>query len=152
MAINKILYIEHKDFVEGILKDGKSFYIDYKDYELVKNNYWHYVDGYLTSSRLGLMHRVILSDILSSSDCVDHIDRNRLNNRRSNLRLSCRQQNAHNKSVYKTNTSGYPGVKWNPKLQKWQVQITRNKKRTHLGVYDELQEAIRARKVAEAAK
>ena len=149
MAINKILYIEHGDYVEGIMKDGKSFFVDLEDYPIVRENYWHYLDGYLRSTRLGLMHRYFMKDELQPADCIDHINRNRLDNRRSNLRISCRQQNAHNKSVYKTNTSGHAGVKWNARLEKWQVQITRNKKRVHLGVYSDLQEAIRARKIAE---
>ena len=36
--INKIKYIEYKDFVEGIMPDGKSFYIDIEDYDIVKEN------------------------------------------------------------------------------------------------------------------
>jgi hypothetical protein len=74
---------------------------------------------------------------------------NKLDNRKSNLRVVTQQENLHKKSVYKTNSSGHQGVKWNKSLNKWQVQITHNKKRIHLGVFDNLQDAIIARRKAE---
>lgn len=149
--VNKIKYIEHSNFYEGIMPDGKSFYIDKEDFEFVSNNYWHYLkdDYYLKSTKHGLMHRAIMKDVLEEGMQVDHINRNRLDNRKINLRVVTQQENLQNKSVYKSNKSGYPGVKWNKKLGKWQVQITRNKKRVHLGVFDELQDAVVARKKAE---
>lgn len=147
--INKIKYIEYKDFVEGIMPDGKSFYIDIEDFDIVKENYWHYCRGYLRSTRLGLMHRVLMKNNLVGEVEVDHINRNRLDNRKENLRIVTRQENMHNKSKYKTNTSGHRGIKWNKNLQKWQSQITVNKERIHLGVFDDLQDAIVARRKAE---
>ncbi|RJE47755.1 hypothetical protein A7K50_03430 [Dehalobacter sp. MCB1] len=93
------------------------------------------------------MHRALLG--ANSNEFVDHINRNRLDNRKSNLRIVTFQENMNNKSLYKTNSSGHKGVKWNARLDKWQSQITHNKIRVHLGVYDELQDAIAARRTAE---
>ena len=80
---------------------------------------------------------------------VDHINHNRLDNRKSNLRIVTRQENMYNKSEYKNNTSGVKGVKWNKDRQKWQVQINHNKKRIHLGLYSDLEEAKQVRLKAE---
>ncbi|WP_119775916.1 HNH endonuclease [Dehalobacter sp. MCB1] len=147
---NTIKYIELKDHYEGIMPDGQIFLFDKEDLDFVSNNYWHYLnkkDWYLRSTKFGLMHRALLG--ANSNEFVDHINRNRLDNRKSNLRIVTFQENMNNKSLYKTNSSGHKGVKWNARLDKWQSQITHNKIRVHLGVYDELQDAIAARRTAE---
>jgi len=146
---NKIEYVELTNHVEGIMPDGTIFYIDKEDYDFVKSRTWHFTDGYLYSYNLGLLHRELLKEQLKDGFEVDHINKNRVDNRKSNLRVVTRQQNMYNKSKYKTNTSGYAGIKWNKRLDKWQAQITHNKKRIHLGVFDDLQEAIKARRIAE---
>ncbi len=147
--VNKISYIEHHDFYEGVMPNGVSFFIDKEDYDFVSTNKWHLCDGYLKSTQHGLMHRYLKREQLSGKLQVDHINNNRLDNRKGNLRVVTQQENLHKKKVYSSNKSGYPGVKWNARLNKWQAQITRNKQRIHLGVFDELQDAIVARKKAE---
>lgn len=144
---NKILYIEHENFIEGIMPDSKSFYFDKEFKEIVQNNCWHYTDGYMYSTKLGLMHKLFLKT--RNGYETDHINRNRLDNRKENLREVTRQENMKNKSMYKSNSSGHKGVKWNKNLNKWQVQITVDKKRIHLGVFEDIQSAIFARKQAE---
>lgn len=144
---NKIFYIEHENFIEGIMPDSKSFYFDKEFNEIIQNNCWHYADGYMHSTKLGLMHRLFIN--IEDGYEADHINRNRLDNRKWNLREVTRQENMKNKSIYKSNSSGYSGVKWNKKLNKWQVQITVDKKRIHLGVFEDVQSAIFARKKAE---
>jgi hypothetical protein len=150
--VNKIVYIERDDYYEGVLPSGRSFFIDKEDYEFVSTNYWHSLSGkelYLKSTKHGFLHRYLLKDKLNEKLQVDHINRNRLDNRRSNLRIVTQAENLHNKSRYKSNKSGYPGVKWNKRLEKWQAQITRNGVRRHLGVFNTKHEAIVARKLAE---
>lgn len=147
---NVIRYIEFDEHVEGIMPDGSIFKIDKDDYETIRTHFWHSVAGeYLRCTRLGLMHRYVMRDHLKQGYEVDHINRDRLDNRKSNLRVVTRQDNMKNKSKYSNNTSGYPGIKWNNKLKKWQVQITVNKHRHHLGVHTEFQDALLARRKAE---
>lgn len=150
-TVKPVSYVEYDDFYEGVMWDGGSFYISKEDYEFVSQNYWHYMDGYVKSTRHGLMHRHFMKEQLVEKLQVDHINNNRLDNRRSNLRVVTQQENLNKKTTYKSNTSGHPGIKWNKRLNKWQAQITRNKQRAHLGVFESFQEAVIARKIAERA-
>jgi HNH endonuclease/AP2 domain-containing protein len=88
------------------------------------------------------MHR----EIMQAPDGidVDHVDGNRLNNRRSNLRLATHQQNTFNKGPHRNNTSGIKGVSWHKRLKKWQVQLNVNGKRVGLGYFSEKAEAAKA--------
>ena len=76
---------------------------------------------------------------------VDHIDRNRLNNKWSNLREVSNRCNLQNCNLSKNNTSGVNGVYWNKKLNKWRSLITVNKKHKHLGFFEDFDDAVRAR-------
>jgi HNH endonuclease/AP2 domain len=72
---------------------------------------------------------------------IDHIDNNKQNNRIENLRLADKFQNAHNRSIHKNNTSGYKGVYWSKRTQKWKTQIMCNRKTYTLGYYKSPEEA-----------
>ena len=81
---------------------------------------------------------------------IDHIDRNPLNNKISNLRLVSDAENKLNLPMRKTNRSGHRGVHWDKERKKWFAQIQRNKKTTALGRFDNLEDAVEARRQAEA--
>ena len=70
---------------------------------------------------------------------IDHINRDRLDNRIENLRAATNSQNQHNKSIPKNNTSGIQGVTWNKRAKKWYVQLMFNKKPMYFGVYKDLE-------------
>lgn len=80
---------------------------------------------------------------------IDHKDRDRLNNRIENLRDATDSVNSINKGVQSNNTSGQPGVSFSKAVGKWHVYIKINNKRTNLGYFEDLEEAIRVRKQAE---
>jgi hypothetical protein len=80
---------------------------------------------------------------------VDHINRNRTDNRLANLREVSHRQNCQNRNIYSTNTSGAPGVRWNAKDQRWQAYISFDGKMRHLGMWRTRDEAVAARKTAE---
>ena len=68
---------------------------------------------------------------------VDHIDRDPLNNRMSNLRIATREENCQNASKYKAKTSSiYKGVCFHKQKQKWMAYINVNKKRHGLGYFN----------------
>jgi hypothetical protein len=94
--------------------------------------------------------KMLLGDIVEVNDAqIDHIDRNRDNNIWTNLRIVSKQTNLQNKNKYKSNKSGVTGVWWSKSTNKWQVAITVNKQSIHLGVFNDIEEAIQARREAE---
>jgi hypothetical protein len=80
---------------------------------------------------------------------VDHRNHGTLDNRRSNLRICTGSQNLQNKRVQSNNISGVAGVCWCKRNKKWVAQIRIDKRRKHLGYYDDLKCAIVARYAAE---
>jgi hypothetical protein len=72
---------------------------------------------------------------------IDHIDGNRSNNRIENLREADRNENSHNKSIHRNNTSGCKGVTWHKKSGKWLAQIVCRGKHHYLGVYESIDQA-----------
>lgn len=89
------------------------------------------------------MHRLILNAPENME--VDHINGNRLDNRRENLRLCNSSQNKCNRGPRKDNKSGYKGVSWHGQRQKWTVRIkTPYGKYLSLGLYDDKKEAAMA--------
>lgn len=104
---------------------------------------WSLHNGYAATSILKKtvpMHRIIMARILerplNPGEEVDHINGNRLDNRRSNLRLVNRSQNAKNRKASSKNKSGYLGVRKHPKYKRWYAYITSNKVQHYLGSFD----------------
>ena len=80
---------------------------------------------------------------------IDHKDGDSLNNKKNNLRIANQAENCKNLSKYSSNTSGQTGVSFHKRINKWQSRIKVNKKDIHLGYFDNIDEAIIARKEAE---
>ena len=78
-----------------------------------------YIDVGLTKNgeqKNELLHRLVAKAFCKKQPGeidVDHIDKNRSNNKSNNLRWATSKENAHNRVLYKNNTSGYKGVYWN---------------------------------------
>lgn len=93
--------------------NGIVFYIDRADENTVRKYKWSVVTdekGILTViTSKGLTLHTLLMNIPENME-VDHKDLNRLNNRRSNLRVCTHQQNQCNQPLQKNNTSGVTGV------------------------------------------
>ena len=83
-------------------------------------------------------------------DCIDHINHSRTDNRIENLRVTSRLGNARNQKLHPTNTSGHVGVTWDRKNKKWQAQISLNHKTKKLGRFEKKEDAIKARRLADA--
>jgi hypothetical protein len=77
------------------------------------------------------MHRLILT--APSELQVDHINQNRLDNRRDNLRLATRSQNNAHRRMMPSNSSGYRGV--NRHKQQWEARIKYQNQRIYLGSF-----------------
>lgn len=80
---------------------------------------------------------------------VDHINRNKKDNRFENLRDAGRTINRFNCDPSIRNHSGTVGVHWDKNCGKWAAKIKRHGKATHLGIFDDIECAIKARQQAE---
>lgn len=137
--------------------------IDSADFELVsKYNGWRfdkktgyaYKSKYICTLPNGkekyeriFMHRLIMN--CPKRMVVDHINRDKLDNRKKNLRICTQSQNCFNGKLSRNNTSGYVGVSWLKCANKWSSTIMVKRKKIHLGVFEDKKKAIDARKKAE---
>lgn len=80
----------------------------------------------------------------------DHHNRNKLDNRSSNLVTCTVRENNRNKSIRSDNTSGVIGVSWNKNKNKWAVRIYPEKTgEKFIGYFTNKEDAIKARLEAE---
>ena len=75
---------------------------------------------------------------------IDHIDRNKSNNIWINLRECTASENKANSTKQSNNTSGYKGVYWHKRANKFRAQIQFQKKLIHIGLFDTAEEAAAA--------
>ncbi|MEZ7525913.1 HNH endonuclease [Burkholderia vietnamiensis] len=131
-----------------IAKCGAVIMVDDEDFDLVSAHKWslngsRYPRSYVWNkerrhSDVIYMHRLLMGLHGPRGDLiVDHIDGNKLNNTRSNLRLCTYSQNNSNRGKSPNNTSGYKGVYFHKQMQKWQAQIMVNEKNVYLGLFDD---------------
>lgn len=109
-----------------------------------------HVDGYRWGSIFGklyLAHRVVF--LFANGEWpqgqVDHINGDRADNRIENLRDVTPSGNARNQAICKINTSGFTGVAFHKKSQRWVAYIRVNGKRQHIGMFGCKTAAIFAR-------
>lgn len=82
---------------------------------------------------------------------IDHINGIKSDNKILNLRSVSHVENMKNKPKYKNNKSGFTGVSWCKRLNKWQVDIAINGKTKYLGVFVNLSDAVKRRVDTEMA-
>ncbi|MDR5802146.1 HNH endonuclease [Caballeronia sp. LZ001] len=87
------------------------------------------------------MHRRLMWLTPGGKVEVDHINGDRLDNRRENMRLCTRQQNLWNRGRLSTNTSGFKGVTRASYGSRWVAQIDAHGKHYYIGTYDTPEEA-----------
>lgn len=124
----------------------KSVLIDVEDYDKIKDWKWR-IDpkGYAVSGTVNTtirMHRLIMCP--REDVQIDHINRDKLDNRKSNLREASNMQNQWNVGKRKVKTSSrYKGVhlRKGVKGKRWQARIAINGKRVSLGHFYSEEEA-----------
>ena len=135
-----------------------EFYFDLEDYDKIKEHCWcfdghDYVKTTITDSNGKETSLSLHQIILSTKDgyIVDHIHgkESRNNNRKENLRIVTKSQNAMNQAIRNNNTSGVTGVRWHKTAHKWAVEIQKDNKRHYLGLFDNFKDAVQIRKEAE---
>lgn len=83
------------------------------------------------------------------ADQIDHVNRDRTDNRISNLREASSAENSRNMGKRYDNTSGHVGLTWDKRAQKWKAQIKHLHRNVHLGLFTRQDDAVAARQAAE---
>lgn len=146
-------YVIRDDYAEIILRktNGKEkcrAKISISRIDKAKDIVWfasgtNYVTGRVNGDIVTL-HRFLLD--AKEDEIVDHINHDKFDNRDENIRICTRSQNAMNTKEPTTNKSGFKGV--SKHRGKWRAYITINKKQIHLGMFDNYEDAVKARLVA----
>lgn len=143
-------YIEHDDYISIICKHGEEILIDKCDFEKLKLHSWCIsktgypvtnIDGKTTK-----LHRYLL-DLTDPDVVVDHKNHNPLDNRRCNIRICTQRENSMNQSAAKNSTMPI-GIR-KMKSGKYEARIFVDGKSIGLGLYVDIEDAIKARNEAE---
>ena len=116
--------------------------IDYSWGKLANGYSATYIEGRQMS-----IHRFVSRP--KDNELVDHINRNKKDNRLENLRNTDKSVNAFNCDIRKNNKSGHAGVWFRKDTQRWTAEIKKNYKKIHLGCFDTYEQAVNARESAE---
>jgi hypothetical protein len=135
------------------LTQGKTSLVSDPDYKNLIRERWQFHGGYaarqpVRNGKRIYMHREIMKTP-KGMEC-DHINGDKLDNRRENLRNCTQAQNKRNLGIRKNNSTGYKGVCFRKDIKQFQAQITVDRKAVYLGYYPTAEEA--AREYDKAAK
>jgi hypothetical protein len=134
-----------------LLKNGGVALVDDADFKMLFEYRWYFNLGYARGykktdkkRKLIYMHRLLLNP--KKALVVDHIDRNKLNNQRNNLRICTRVGNLMNSLKRKNNTSGFKGVHMNKKGGKsvWRARLKKDRKEIFIGYFENKKDAALA--------
>jgi hypothetical protein len=129
------------------LGHGKFTLVDDDDYEKFSRHTWCITsEGYASRTSLHkviYLHREVIK--AKAKSVVDHLNRNRLDNRKENLRVCSQGQNIQRRGKFKkASTSKYKGVHWNESRKRWIAQIVIQNKNIRLGRFKDEIEAAKA--------
>lgn len=145
-------FVEKESWTEIHYDNGDVAFVDKEDIPFIEQCYWgHDVHGYLhgrINGKLARLHRHLLG---FPNGVIDHINRNKLDNRKENLRVGTQKGNSRNLSIAKNNKTGVTGIyrTTDTKNNKWKAEIMVDRKKINLGRYETLEEAKEVRKKAE---
>ena len=131
------------------LTQGKSAIVDDEDYSDLIKYKWQYNNGY---AKRGINTIRMARQIMNATPLqeVDHINRNKLDNRRENLRIVTRGQNVRNIFKRKDSPNKFKGIHYIKAKNKWIARIQINGKRISSGYF--LTEEEAAKRYDELAK
>lgn len=132
----------------------KEMLCDVDDWEELKQYCWHLGAGGYAKTNVtdnDTIRNMFHENVIECADGLmrDHINRNRLDNRRENLRAVLPVINVRNCGLSKNSSTGYKGVTMSRSRKKYVAQIMVNYKHIHLGSFDTAEEAYKARLRAE---
>lgn len=122
-------------------KTGKSTKVDDADFESLTQHEWSFEGRYahrMVRGRKIYLHSVLMNHV--DGNTVDHINQDKLDNQRNNLRVVSYAANLRNRT-YPNKSSGLKGVTWSKRDKRWKAQITIDYKNVHLGYFPTKEEA-----------
>lgn len=150
-VLENIYDMESESYGIGYTRNGEKFLFDKEDYEKIKRYSWYINDrGYVKSSypKDITLHRLVMG-VTNPVEFVDHIHHVKTDCRKNELRIVTCSQNQMNRTIGKNNMSGFTGVSWHKKCNKWIAQIGVGGCLLYLGMFKNFDDAIKARKNAE---
>ena len=138
------------DTVTMYTSNGESFNFDIDILDKVIKYTWYIGNNGYVVCRYNslLLHRFVLD--CKGNEIVDHINHNKLDNRKSNLRICSRAENNRNHILSKSNTTGITGVCFDKSKNKYRAYIGVNGKQKTLGYFNDIESAIKEREKAES--
>ena len=136
------------------LSQGQHAIVDDEDYEKVTQNKWcvqkrHDGTFYVVRTIKFRLSNLILDSQLKPNEYIEHINGDRLDNRKCNLKVTTHSHDMH-KAIQKNDTSSrYKGVHWSKKDKRWHARITVESDRIWLGSFLSEEEASNAVSEAE---
>lgn len=135
------------------LSKGKYTIVDDGDFEQLSAWKWHTnARGYAMrtthtrdADNKRICHKVYMHrQIINTPDgmLTDHINGDKLDNRRENLRVVTVKQNNWNTGIPSHNSTGVKGVYW--RANRWEAAISQNNRKVHLGRFVNQSEAVQA--------
>lgn len=121
------------------LTQGKFTMVDNEDFESLKDINWCCVNGYVYNNEIGFIHRLIMN--CPSDMVIDHINHDKLDNRKENLRFATIAENNRNQRPVRNSYSKYKGVFFIKSQGKWEADICKNYTRYKLGRFTTEEEA-----------
>ncbi|MDR2176901.1 MAG: HNH endonuclease [Treponema sp.] len=116
---------------------GQNILIDDDMYDYIISKKWHFTkDGYIyrhEKEKSVYLHKIIMN--CPEHLTVDHINHNKNDLRRENLRICTIHENQMNKNLQCNNTTGYKGVTFNKRANRYIAKITVNRKVIYIGIY-----------------
>ena len=144
MSMKNRFTIEGNTLIVYNRKDGSEILFDSKDFDIIKQSSWFIHGGRYATATTGVFRKISAHRLLMGNPKnkqVDHINGNKLDNRRINLRVVTAKENSQNNRKAR-------GYYWSKKSNKWHVQIAVNGKNKHIGLFNDESEARNAYLIA----
>lgn len=144
----KVVYVKLSNTDREMIVDEDIWNAGAKDF------CWYLTRAGYAATQIPGQRSNTLFHVYAFPDCPDglvrdHIDGNKLNNVRENMRFITQQNNTRNRTLRSKNKSGRIGVVWSKRDNKWRAKIKTDGKEIHLGSFSKLEDAVKAREDAE---
>ena len=142
------IYIKNNSLIVIANNTYNKFIFDICMYDKICNKSFREFRGYLVyGHNIHFAHHLVMPE--KKGYVIDHMSRDKKDNRKSNLRYVTHSMNAYNATIRKDNTSGVTGVYFRKSTGKWESKIGANSKLINIGNFKDKKDAIISRQQAE---